>query len=65
WEKLANKRGTTFRDLDDKIKDSITNESAAIALMTEKTSIIKRPVIEKNGKFLVLGFDPKEYEKIF
>jgi arsenate reductase (glutaredoxin) len=64
WEKLVNKKGSTFRQLDEETKSKITNETAAISLMTEKTSVIKRPVIEKNGKFLVLGFDPKEYEKL-
>jgi arsenate reductase len=64
WEKLVNKKGTTFRQLDDETKNKITNEAAAIALMTEKTSVIKRPVIEKDGKFLVLGFDIKEYENL-
>jgi arsenate reductase len=64
WERLVNKKGTTFRQLDEKTKNSIINEAAAISLMTEKTSVIKRPVIEKNGKFLLLGFDLKEYEKL-
>jgi arsenate reductase (glutaredoxin) len=64
WEKLVNKKGSNFRQLDEKTKSGITNEAAAISLMTEKTSVIKRPVIEKNGKLFVLGFDLKEYEKL-
>jgi arsenate reductase-like glutaredoxin family protein len=31
--------------------------------MMEKTSIIRRPLIEENGKILVLGFDETEYKK--
>jgi arsenate reductase len=65
WESLLNKKGTTWRQLDDSVKAKITNESAAIALMMEKTSIIKRPLIEKDDKVLVLGFDEKEYLKKF
>ncbi len=62
WESLVNKRGTTWRQLDEGIKKKITNEKAAIALMLEKTSVIKRPVVEKNGKVLLLGFDEDEYK---
>lgn len=64
WESLVNKRGTTWRQLDDAIQTSITNEKSAIALMKEKTSVIKRPLIEKNGKVVALGFDEKEYSKL-
>jgi arsenate reductase-like glutaredoxin family protein len=31
--------------------------------MIEKTSIIKRPLIEENGKIIALGFDETEYKK--
>jgi len=31
--------------------------------MIEKTSIIKRPLIERNDKVIALGFDEAEYKK--
>jgi arsenate reductase (glutaredoxin) len=62
WESLVNKRGTTWRQLDEAVQKKITSEKAAIDLMMEKTSVIKRPLVEKNGKVLVLGFDEKEYQ---
>ena len=65
WESLVNKRGTTWRQLDEKIQNKVTNESSAIALMMEKTSVIKRPLIESDGKVVVLGFDETEYKKKF
>jgi arsenate reductase len=65
WESLVNKRGTTWRQLDEKIQSKITNESAAIGLMVEKTSVIKRPLIEENGKVITLGFDEVTYKKQF
>jgi len=65
WESLVNKRGTTWRQLDEAIQKKITNESAAIALMQEKTSLIKRPLIEEKGKVIALGFDEEEYKKKF
>jgi len=63
WESLVNKRGTTWRQLEEAVQKKITNEKAAIALMLEKTSVIKRPLIEKNGKVILLGFDEDEYKK--
>jgi len=63
WESLVNKRGTTWRQLDEASQKKVTNEKSAIALMLEKTSVIKRPLIEKNGKVVLLGFDEDEYKK--
>jgi len=63
WESLVNKRGTTWRQLDEATQKKVTNEKSAIALMLEKTSVIKRPLIEKNGKVVLLGFDEDEYKK--
>ena len=63
WEALINKKGATWRQLTPDIQASITTQKAAIALMIEKTSIIKRPLIEENGKILALGFDETEYKK--
>lgn len=63
WERLVNKRGTTWRQLEEDIQQKVTNEKAAIALMQEKTSVIKRPLIEKNDKVFLLGFDEEEFEK--
>ena len=63
WESLVNKKGTTWRQLDDAVKEKITNQKEAIALMTEKTSVIKRPLLEIDGKVVALGFDETEYKK--
>jgi Spx/MgsR family transcriptional regulator len=62
WESLVNKRGTTWRQLDESVQNKITNEKAAIALMLEKTSVIKRPLIEENDKVILLGFDEASYK---
>jgi arsenate reductase (glutaredoxin) len=64
WESLVNKRGTTWRQLDEVVQNKVTNEKAAIALMVEKTSVIKRPLIEVDGKVVVLGFDEAEYKTV-
>ena len=57
WETLLNKAGTTFRKLPDKDKNGLT-EKKAIALMLAQPSMIKRPVLDIDGKLLV-GFKPE------
>ncbi len=63
WEALINKKGATWRQLPKEQQETITSQKAAIALMAEKTSIIRRPLIEEDGKILVLGFDEVDYKK--
>jgi arsenate reductase (glutaredoxin) len=65
WESLVNKRGTTWRQLDEVTQSKVKNEASAIALMLEKTSVIKRPLIEKGRKVITLGFDEADYSKKF
>lgn len=65
WENLVNKRGTTWRQLDENVQNKVTNESSAIDLMMEKTSVIKRPLVEEGGKVVTLGFDETDYAKKF
>ncbi|EAT12153.1 ArsC family reductase [Bermanella marisrubri] len=57
---LINKRGTTWRQLDDVTKNSL-DESLAKQLMLENPSIIKRPVLEHNGQYMV-GFKANDYQ---
>ena len=63
WEVLLNRRGTTWRKLDDETKANI-NKTTAIEIMAENTSIIKRPVIE-NGDTVLVGFSEDEYKSAF
>ncbi len=59
WEVLLNRAGTTFRALSDDDKADLT-EAKAIRLMLAQPSMIKRPVLEHDGKLLV-GFKPDIY----
>jgi arsenate reductase (glutaredoxin) len=63
WETLLNRAGTTFRTLPESEKHGL-GEKKAIALMAAHPSMIKRPVLEVDGKVLV-GFKPKQYEAVF
>jgi arsenate reductase len=63
WETVLNKRGTTWRKLDDDTKKNI-NETSAIKIMLENPSIIKRPVLE-SGNSLLIGFQESDYQQLF
>jgi len=60
WEVLLNKAGTTFKKLPDSNKEALTATKAQ-ALMQAQPSMIKRPVLEIDGKILV-GFKPDIYQ---
>lgn len=63
WETLLNRRGMMWRKVDDKTKESIDKESA-LGLMLETPTIIKRPVLEHQGKIYV-SFKDELYNEIF
>jgi len=63
FEALINKRGTTWRRLDETDKESL-NQKKAIALMQANTSLIKRPVTE-HGSTRLIGFDETQYAEVF
>jgi len=63
WETVLNRAGTTFRKLPDDARENLDREKA-IALMLEQPSMIKRPVVEADGKLLV-GFKPDIYGGFF
>jgi len=70
-EKVLNKRGTTWRKLDDSQKQAAdASVDSAIDLLVENTSMIKRPIVEgqlvdKDQAVLLCGFDEAEFDKVF
>ena len=63
WETLVNKRGTTWRKLNDTQKSQI-NKTSATKLMVEQPTLIKRPVLEI-GTQVFVGFSPENYQSVF
>lgn len=63
WETLLNKRGTTWRKLDEATKSSV-DEASAIQIMLQNASIIKRPILVQEKDILV-GFKAEEYAGFF
>lgn len=65
WEQLINRKGTTWRGLPEEQKTAINSNADALLLMLDKTSVIKRPLLEQDGKLLYVGFDEAAYKKLF
>ena len=63
WETVLNRAGTTFRKLDEADRTDL-NADKAMALMLAQPSMIKRPMLEADGK-LVVGFKPEVYAATF
>ncbi|MCY9828400.1 ArsC family reductase [Vibrio chagasii] len=63
WELVLNKRGTTYRQLSQEQKDTLT-EQTAITLLVEQPAMIKRPILKVDGK-LHIGFKADQYAAIF
>ena len=62
WEVLLNRAGTTFRALPEPDRQGLDADKA-IALMLANPSMIKRPVLERDGK-LTVGFKPEAYAEL-
>lgn len=63
WEALLNRRGTTWRNLDEAEKSPL-DADRAIRIMMDHPSTIKRPVLD-DGLRLTLGFKPEIYAELF
>lgn len=58
----ANKKGITYKKYKEEF-ESLT-PAKKIQFLIEHSSMIKRPILEKNEKTLAMGFDEEEYKKI-
>jgi Spx/MgsR family transcriptional regulator len=64
WQILVNRKGTTWRNLSDERKAAITDNASALDLILETPSVVKRPVLDRGGKFSV-GFSAAQYQDLF
>ncbi|WP_036591476.1 ArsC family reductase [Oceanospirillum maris] len=63
WETVLNKRSTSWRALSDEQKADL-NQEKAIALMMEAPTLVRRPVLAKDGQFKT-GFKDTDYQVFF
>lgn len=64
WENVLNKKGQTWRNLEDGVKALVINQTSAVKLMLENTSAIKRPITETE-KGNLIGFDENQFNSFF
>lgn len=60
WETVINRKGTTWRALDESTRAGVTDAGSACALALSNASLIKRPVVEwdsVHGGGVTVGFD--------
>ena len=60
WEKLLNRKGTTWRQLDAAAQTAVVDAASAQLLMLASPSVIKRPVVDW-GQAVTVGFDAADW----
>lgn len=63
WEILVNRKGTTWRGLDDGIRAGVQDAASARSLMLTQASVIKRPVVEWDDGTVTVGFSAEEWSR--
>jgi arsenate reductase (glutaredoxin) len=58
----VNTKGATYKKYKDEFE--LLSPKAKLAFLKEHTSMIKRPVLEKDGIVLAFGFDEESYKSI-
>ena len=61
WEPLVNRKGTTWRKLDDATRAAVRDVASARALMLAHPSVIKRPVIEWPAGAVTVGVETERW----
>ena len=67
WERLVNRSGTTWRNLDAATREAVVDASSAANLMLAHPSVIRRPIVEWADAAITVGFDPeiwREYARL-
>jgi arsenate reductase len=61
WETLVNRKGTTWRKLDDATRAAVVDPATASALMLAQPSVVKRPVVVWHDGRVSVGFSPESF----
>jgi arsenate reductase len=63
WETVINRKGTTWRQLDEGARARVTDAASARALALANPSVIKRPVVHWADGGITVGFDPAGWQQ--
>lgn len=58
---LLNRKGTTWRQLDEATRAAVIDDASATALMLAQPSVIKRPVVLWPDQRITVGFDAEKF----
>jgi len=61
WEPLLNRKGTTWRRLDEAVRHRVVDAASARGLMLSQPSVIRRPVVEWPDAAVSVGFDADDW----
>jgi len=61
---VVNKKGTTYKKLNDEEKEQMEEVETAIPILIQKSSMIKRPILESEHGEYVLGFEEDQIKKM-
>ena len=61
WERLLNRKGNTWRALDEGTRAAVVDAGSASALMRAQPSVIKRPVMVWADGAVTVGFEADEF----
>ena len=64
WESLINRSGPTWRKFPDDRRAQVADFDSALGLMRENASVIKRPILDRDGQYQV-GFSEENYGAFF
>jgi Spx/MgsR family transcriptional regulator len=63
WERVLNRQGTTWRKLEAAAQAAAQSAEGATALALAQPSVIRRPILAKNGQS-ILGFDATSWSRL-
>lgn len=63
WEKLVNRKGTTWRGLDEATRNAVVDNPTARTLLLDHPSVIKRPVVAWAKGAITVGFDATDWQQ--
>ena len=63
WEALVNRRGTTWRRLDDETRAAVVDTASARSVLIANPSLLKRPVVNWGSDVgVTTGFDAAQWK---
>lgn len=63
WEKVVNRKGNTWRQLDESTRASVADEAGARAVALANPSVIKRPVVQWADGRITVGFSAADWQQ--